>query len=280
MALLKCPLRKRALNKPEATAILADGKAISARELDAWVGQYCAGLEQQVGEGERLLYLPRDTLTSVVVILACFRSRVLYCPVNPSFPLAQVQAYAQRINAGFMVADKQVTLPECQQVALPKLQAQEGRGKHSAQLDLDALCDLIPTSGTTGVPKAVAHTLANHWFSAEGSQVQTPLNEGDSWLLSLPLFHVGGFSIVVRCLQAGACMVIDSKRIPLGLLLTQVAVTHVSLVNTQLVRLLKHRGFVFSGTALKYILLGGAWPLLFWCNRFNGPVWKFLPPMG
>lgn len=257
MALLTCPLRERALNTPESTAILADGGAISAQVLDAWVNQYCIVLEQQVGKDGRLLYLPRNTLTTVVVILACFRSRVLYCPVNPAFPLAQVQAYAQRIGAGFLVADKLVELPDCQRISEPGLFEITDRKPGPATLDLDALCDLIPTSGTTGIPKAVAHTLGNHWCSAEGSRSEIPLGENDSWLLSLPLFHVGGFSIVVRCLQAGAVMIIDSRRTPLAQLLRQMPISHISLVNTQLFRLLSDKDFALDKTSLNYILLGG-----------------------
>ena len=257
MALIQCPLRARALNNPESIAVVLDGQPVSAIMLDAWVGHYQNVLEKQMSAGEHLLCLPCNTLATVIVILACFRARIVYCPVNPAFPVVQIQGYARRINARFMVADEQVSLPECQSLPEPQRTVTRGNGQQPLTLDLNALCDLIPTSGTTDIPKAVAHTLANHWYSAEGSLAMLPLTGGDSWLLSLPLFHVGGFGIVVRCIQSGAAMVIDSQRTPLATLLRKVPVSHISLVNTQLFRLLESEDFSFTNTVLKSILLGG-----------------------
>ncbi|WP_199449492.1 AMP-binding protein, partial [Vibrio harveyi] len=48
------------------------------------------------------------------------------------------------------------------------------------------------TSGSTGMPKAVVHTAAQHLASAQGLLEKMNYQQGDSWLLSLPLFHVSG----------------------------------------------------------------------------------------
>jgi o-succinylbenzoate---CoA ligase len=100
------------------------------------------------------------------------------------------------------------------------------------------------TSGSTGTPKPVLLTAANHYWSALGSQHNLPLSTNDHWLLNLPLYHTGGLSIVWRCLMAGATLVLDEG-----------PCTHVSMVATQLVRLLRAGTRPWPG--LRVLLLGG-----------------------
>ena len=68
------------------------------------------------------------------------------------------------------------------------------------------------TSGSSGFEKAVVHSLRNHIYNALGSNAFEPLNQGDRWLLSLPLYHVGGLAIFFRILISGAAMVSLPKK--------------------------------------------------------------------
>ena len=109
-------------------------------------------------------------------------------------------------------------------------------------LSIGAPVSLLFTSGSNGMPKAVAHTLANHMASAEASLTRLPLRPTDAWLVCLPLAHIGGLSILIRTLGSGARMELatagrfTSAERPEVTELTRC--THVSLVDTQLARLL------------------------------------------
>ena len=52
------------------------------------------------------------------------------------------------------------------------------------------------TSGTTGAPKPVALTEDNHEASAIASAWSLAVDPDDRWLCCLPLWHIGGFSIL------------------------------------------------------------------------------------
>src|SRR5690606_17516003 len=93
-------------------------------------------------------------------------------------------------------------------------------------------------SGSSGTPKLAQHSWGNHVYSARGSLQYLPLAPEDSWLLSLPLFHVGGLAIVVRCWLAGAQLQVPDPEQTLAEALLMFQPTHLSLVPTQLQRLL------------------------------------------
>ncbi len=112
---------------------------------------------------------------------------------------------------------------------------------------------IIFTSGSTGEPKAAVLSLRNHLESARASNANIPLGSSDTWLLSLPLYHVAGFGVLFRCLLAGTTILIPASETPLQAYL--VGVTHVSLVARQLAQLLDAGAPL---NALKAILLGGS----------------------
>ena len=122
----------------------------------------------------------------------------------------------------------------------------------------EAWGSIIFTSGSSGSPKAVVHSLANHFYSALGANQQMPLNPGDRWLLSLPLYHVGGLAIFFRTLISGAAIVLPAEKQTLAEALLNNKITHLSLVSTQLHRLLKTNAGKDSLLKLKLILLGGS----------------------
>ena len=79
----------------------------------------------------------------------------------------------------------------------------------------DKIATILHTSGSSGGPKAVAHTLDNHIASAESACSKLNLGSSDRWLLSLPLWHVSGMSIIFRCVTSGARIVIPDPETPL-----------------------------------------------------------------
>jgi O-succinylbenzoic acid--CoA ligase len=101
--------------------------------------------------------------------------------------------------------------------------------------DETLISSLIFTSGTTGDPKAVAHQARHHLASAKGLLEVFEFSKGDSWLLSLPLYHVSGLAIIWRWLATGSTLVMPSTQ---GQIQDLKSVSHASLVSTQLKALL------------------------------------------
>jgi O-succinylbenzoic acid--CoA ligase len=111
---------------------------------------------------------------------------------------------------------------------------------------------IVATSGSTGVPKLALLSLSALLASARSSAPACRLSSDDRWHLSLPLFHVGGLGVLFRSLVTGSAVSLsDGGERDEG-------VTHLSLVPTQLYRLLTEPAAREALRRKRCIMLGGA----------------------
>ncbi|WP_461606923.1 AMP-binding protein [Aeromonas rivipollensis] len=251
-----CPVRHWARTAPECIAIHGNG-SLSYRQLDARLNGLCKQLEQAgLKAGDRLAAVVRGALEDVLLAWACVRSGLVFCPLNPAFPLPKQAELAAQLDACAFWSAGEIPVGSWSPLQLDftrELPASE----EAWPLEPAQLNNMILTSGSSGTPKAVVHRLANHLASARGSASLIPLDADCGWLLSLPLFHVGGYAILFRVFLAGASLVLDDRTQPLKGRLEDQPITHLSLVPTQLWRLLA-QGFDPGRTRLRELLLGGA----------------------
>jgi len=121
----------------------------------------------------------------------------------------------------------------------------------------DAEATVVFTSGSMGTPRAAVHSFRNLAAGADASNTAIPLGPGDRWLLSLPLYHVGGIGVLMRCARSGATMAIPDPKESLQESLDRYAPTHVSLVATQLYRILRDDKSAAALARCKAVVMGG-----------------------
>jgi len=118
---------------------------------------------------------------------------------------------------------------------------------------------LLRTSGTSGRPKSAILGLDQLIASAVGSAELLGSAATDRWLLCMPLFHIGGLSILIRAALAGATVDLE-KRFDEERVVAKIesgSITRVSFVATMLERVLALRGDQRAPESLELILLGG-----------------------
>lgn len=141
----------------------------------------------------------------------------------------------------------------------------EERREKSAQslqsLAPESLLAVLSTSGSTGKPKGVALSRRAFLASAQADAANLGRQAGDRTLLSLPLAHVGGLSIVTRNLISRLAIVLPTpgprfEPKAFAHWIDRFDVTLLSLVPTMLQRLIS--AGVSPGRSLRAVLLGGA----------------------
>lgn len=225
-----CPLKKAAREAPHQLAFLSRSDSRTFSELDSEVDFLCSQLSQlKIQSGDRIAVLHPPCPPLIALFFAAWRLNASICPLNLRSPPAQIKRCIERLSPKLFIDSFPISNP----VLPSNFRSQEERSL------------FLFTSGSTGIPKIAVLTLDNLIASAS-SYSFVDLQNDDRWLLSLPLFHVSGIGIVLRCILARATIVLDES---------DPKITHLSYVPSQLYRATP----VYKN--LKCILLGGA-PIL------------------
>jgi O-succinylbenzoic acid--CoA ligase len=132
----------------------------------------------------------------------------------------------------------------------------------TAGIDPESILAVVPTSGSSGRPKAVLLSRRAFLASARASAANLGWDEEDRWLAPLPLAHVGGLSIPLRTLIARRCTVLAPPGAfdPAAIVrqIERHRVTLVSLVPPMLEALLSLDPPWRPPPPLRAVLLGGA----------------------
>ena len=118
---------------------------------------------------------------------------------------------------------------------------------------------IIGTSGSTGEPKGVELSAAALTHSARASLGRAGARPGERWLACLPASHVAGLQVLVRSLVGRTEPVIAAQATAGAVhAAADAGCAHVSLVPTQLVRLLGADGGAQALARYRCVLVGGA----------------------
>lgn len=263
---ISCPLHTAAKDFGDLPAIVVGHRAISYRQYEEMVASVSARLEGMgLGAKGRIAVISNNSWQYVVLLLAVLRLGCVICPVSPRFPEKAILSVLRKIDCGIVIDPlhilAQTPLPDIRTIELDALFKEDSaRGRdvtNGVAVHLDAEATIVLTSGTSGAPKAALHTLGNHYYSALGSNENIPVHPGDRWLLSLPLYHVGGLGIVFRMLLGRGILVIPQGKERIEDLVDRYKITHLSLVSTQLYRWLEEGVSEMATAGLKAVLLGG-----------------------
>ena len=191
-------------------------------------------------------------------------------PLNSRLTTAELAQQLTDARAGLLLGERgdarlaelAARLPGLTIIAVPRFEdlADANGTLPGEEAADDALLVVLFTSGTSGRAKGACLSWSN--FAASALAAADPLGPviAERWLACMPLFHVGGLSIVVRSVLFGGPIRLHS-RFDAALVsdaLDAGDIAGISLVPTMLSRLLDHRGSRPAPAGLQVLLLGGA----------------------
>jgi O-succinylbenzoic acid--CoA ligase len=163
-------------------------------------------------------------------------------PVDASLPAARVRQLLDAFQPGT------VTDADCE--------ASTRSGSPGAASDTAVI---IGTSGSTGEPKGVELSAAALTHSARASLARAGARPGERWLACLPAAHVAGLQVLVRSLIGATAPVAAAQATARAVgEAADAGCAHVSIVPTQLVRLLGEPGGAAALARYRCVLVGGA----------------------
>jgi o-succinylbenzoate---CoA ligase len=260
-----------------------------------------------IGENSRVALLAPNGLACVAFIHALTHLGAILVPLNVRLTQAELSWQLGDVRATLLVSESSLlerareistNLPDLPLVTLQSLHSSPDTteitllavdGSPSvasafsprSQIDLDATQVIMYTSGTTGHPKGVLITYGMQWWNAVGSALNLGHRPDDRWLACLPLFHIGGLSILMRSVIYGISVILHEKfdELAINQSLREDGVTIISVVAIMLQRMLNALASEGEGThypaALRCVLLGGGpapRPLLEQCASLAIPV--------
>ncbi|MBF0495625.1 MAG: o-succinylbenzoate--CoA ligase [Deltaproteobacteria bacterium] len=249
-------------------ALIAADTVITYREYRQLVHETAARLRRSGLEGgTRLAIVAPNCLEYVVLLMACWHMGAVAVPVSTRWPAKLMADCLWDIGCSRVVRPDDFYAPglldEISEWSLEDLVNSRGGGDQETrtsnqEIDPDSEATILFTSGSSGRSKAVVHSLANHYFSALGSNQNISFEPGDIWLLSLPLYHAGGLSIVFRAILGGGAIGLPAPQRSLEEAVSRLDITHLSLVPTQLYRMLQHQVPARFRSRVKALLVGGS----------------------
>lgn len=279
---IKCPIFHHAEQTPDNRAIITPDQSLTYLQLERIVSQSVTWLEQKgIQKSTRVALVGQNSWEYIVLLEAIWRIGAIAVPLNFRFPPGSINDILKKQEVNYIITgavnisnfeESCITIDwtECvKYIHKDKDAPLNDQMNGQKKIDLNNHAAIILTSGSTGREKAVLHTYGNYYYNALGSNDNIKLTPGDRWLLSLPLFHVGGLGILFRCFIAGAAVVVPqenekdaNEKEALEDSLNVYRVTHASLVSTQLLRLINHLGeglvAIRDFSYLKALLLGGS----------------------
>ncbi len=144
--------------------------------------------EWMLANGQLFYLRAKAEESSIFWILAALSARLTIVPIHPASTAEEIRRFRDVLGDAIELSDEKLA-------AITPMPF--------TRKDMQGVSAILFSSGSTGVPKAIAITERNLLASARAHEIQHGLTPSDRWLLSLPLFHIGGFSIISRAYFLG-----------------------------------------------------------------------------
>ena len=213
-------------------------------------------------ESDNVAVISDNNPDFILIVFSLWKLNAVPVPINVKLLAKEIEEQIVFADCKFVLTHESI-LDKVYNSSVKKLiipfpfKAESSKINSDKKFDERSTALMLFTSGSSGKSKAVILSFQNLIQSALIGDQILKQNKSDRWLASLPFYHIGGFSIIVRAFLSGASVIIpDSlKNKDVIFALKKYKPTLASFVSTQLQRLIENN--IQPNKELKNILIGG-----------------------
>ncbi len=250
------PLVATACARPDHLAICTADSQLTYSQLSERVAIRAAELQAtNIQSGQRVGLCAPSGLDWVINLHAIWWAGAVPIPLDWKLTSYELEQRIEELQPDAVITTRTLSSPR-----INPMLSTHGTACEAAPWQIEQPCLVLCTSGTTGLPQAIELKARQLVFNLMGSAIRLGHHLDDVWGLCLPLHHVGGLSILIRCAWLGTTVQLLSSFEPDRINQTIDAgdLTLLSLVPTQLKQLVAGRKGQNFPSSLRTILVGGA----------------------
>ncbi len=243
-------------------AIISKNKIINYTELDLLIAGNASGLlKLGIKDRIKVALLAEPNIDYIILLLAIWKIKAIPIPLNVRLSSNELKSLLQHSGASYLLVKEESfhLIKDVNSINVIKfpIETKQAENLPESKIETDDIALIMYTSGSTGLPKGVIHTYGNLINSAISSHLAFNFSLDDKWLLSLPVYHIGGLMILIRSFLFGSTLIFPEslKTEDISFSIFNYEPTLVSLVSTSLLRLLENN--VLPGKQLRFTFLGG-----------------------
>lgn len=230
-------------------------------------------MKKFIGNEKRIAIISNNSIEFALFILASMNLEAEVLLLNSRLKRSEIEERLEELNISvvFSEDDSFISFKE-----VFKSKADENEGlQFDFKTENDRILFIMNTSATTGRFKSVPIRLSAIKSHVEASKEALGCRNDDNWLLVLPMFHIGGLSILLRSLFNGTAVTILNRFNEDTVLsyINEGKVNMVSMVPTMLRRIIDR----IENHKLRVMLLSGEFiddELVRKAIKINIPVYK------
>ncbi|MHA2172334.1 MAG: AMP-binding protein, partial [Candidatus Kariarchaeaceae archaeon] len=219
-------LADRTSKSPDKLAVIHKDSYLSYSQLNQKVNSMCSQLSKhKVGLNSKVGILLPNCVEFIVFIHAMIRLKATVVPINIRLTSSEIEWQINQAEVTHIICNEdteykvensgKLTIlslnPSDHPHITPLTDVNDQQIDVNLEIDLNNSQGILFTSGTTGKPKGAIVSLSNQYYSALASSERLGSFPSDRWILCIPLYHVGGLSVVFRCCINGTTIILHDK---------------------------------------------------------------------
>lgn len=196
------------------SSIICENKTFTFSELFNEVKKYSSFfLESGLSKNSHVAILLNHSYEFYIIINSLWIIGCVVVPINPKIKLEELEYQINKADVRFLITKKNIQPKIDNNINFIFIDEITNNSISFSLIkynkDNNAL--IMFTSGSTDKPKAVVHTFSSLYEHVVSFNKKFKLATEDKWLASLPLYHIGGFMILIRSLISGCTVIFPNS---------------------------------------------------------------------